>query len=394
MKKVIVYGLGSRMLHNISWIEEHYDVFGYSDREVKSEINGRKINFIKQENLHLVEFDLIIITSTYSKEIKDRLTNEYGLDEKNIVSDYEQFINTCEGNLYHLGELNRDKTVCIIRPNTEIFGLFGIFQIIIIRIREAIEKGWHPVVDLKEYKTIYHNDCNVGKINVWEYFFRQPQEIDLDQAMSSKNVVIIEGNNLVTNPQYTYGKVVFNQEVRKIYHDISQKYVKLNEATLNILDAHYEKVFTTKIRPKDKVLGVAYRGTDYQKNKPAFHSIQPSLEQEIEQVKKFMKEWKMEYIYISTEDEIAMEKFKQEFGDKILCFERNRYTLEENRNFIYEYQLPVENSEYIRGLEYLIDIELLSKCNAIIGGQAGGTLGSLIIKGKFDYEYIYDLGTW
>ena len=53
-----------------------------------------------------------------------------------------------------------------------------------------------------------------------------------------------------------------------------------------------------------------------------------------------------------------------------------------------------KNDKYLRGREYLINILLLSECDCLVAGSAGGTYGALLIGKEYEYQYIYDLGVY
>lgn len=88
MKKVIVYGLGKRFSKCRTFIEEHYEVVGYCDKDDRVCMEDLKKSFIRKEELKNFEADLILITSElYFDEIKKDLVNT-GIPENMIISLY------------------------------------------------------------------------------------------------------------------------------------------------------------------------------------------------------------------------------------------------------------------------------------------------------------------
>lgn len=54
-----------------------------------------------------------------------------------------------------------------------------------------------------------------------------------------------------------------------------------------------------------------------------------------------------------------------------------------------------KNDKYLKGLEYLANIYLLTKCDSIITPIVGGGLGAIRINGnKYHHKYIFDLGEY
>ena len=101
------------------------------------------------------------------------------------------------------GNKNKDKTIYIIRPNTEdgIQGLMSLFVQVMRKIDYANKKGYISYVDFKNYRTQYYD----GKNNCWDYFFTQPSKITIDEAYNSKNV-ILSGVTLKANEDVTLFK--------------------------------------------------------------------------------------------------------------------------------------------------------------------------------------------
>jgi hypothetical protein len=54
-----------------------------------------------------------------------------------------------------------------------------------------------------------------------------------------------------------------------------------------------------------------------------------------------------------------------------------------------------ENEIYNRGIEYLSSIYLLSRCDALIGGNCGGSISALLMNGgKYEFTEIFNLGLY
>ena len=51
-----------------------------------------------------------------------------------------------------------------------------------------------------------------------------------------------------------------------------------------------------------------------------------------------------------------------------------------------------ENDIYTRGLNYLITILILAKCNCIVAGRTSGTVGAALLTDGWEYSYFFDLG--
>lgn len=84
MEKIIVYGLGEQFWQQKKFLENNYEIIGYSDK-VKKEMD----NYIYPNEIKNSQFDYVYVTSIkYYKEIKKELV-ELGIDEDNIISFYK-----------------------------------------------------------------------------------------------------------------------------------------------------------------------------------------------------------------------------------------------------------------------------------------------------------------
>ena len=54
-----------------------------------------------------------------------------------------------------------------------------------------------------------------------------------------------------------------------------------------------------------------------------------------------------------------------------------------------------ENDEYLKGLEYLSSLYIVSQCKALIAGNCGGSQMAVFVNGgRHEYEHVFDLGMY
>lgn len=83
--KVIIYGLGNQFKRREKYLEEMFDIIGYSDSK---ELRINK--YIRPSQIKEQEFEYIYITSMrYFEEIKKFLVEKLGIHEKKIISEKE-----------------------------------------------------------------------------------------------------------------------------------------------------------------------------------------------------------------------------------------------------------------------------------------------------------------
>ena len=99
-----------------------------------------------------------------------------------------------------------------------------------------------------------------------------------------------------------------------------------------------------------------------------------------------MKEWKMEKIFLTSDEETIVEVFKKHFEDKLIVLSRKRRKRGEETNLTRYKQLYAAENIHETTLGYLVEMELLSRCNALVGTITSG-IRYAVIKNKMKYEH-------
>lgn len=284
------------------------------------------------------------------------------------------------------GKENPDKTFFVIRRNSADAGLFSYVTFHLGWMQYALEKGYIPVVDMCNTKNTYLTKEEVGKYNAWEYYFEQPCGYTLEDIRSSKNVIL---GSIESAPRYPGHAMANHLEEYRYWKEFAQKYLILKEVHCKELESLYEQMFQGR-----RVLGVLCRGTDYRNLKPSGHPVQPEIPDMIEKVKEVFEKYQCDYIYLATEDEEILNAFKAEYDEKLKFHDTVRYrdTGDGNINLISEKN--ADKTPKDRGLDYLFEIGILSKCNCLVAGSVGGTYGAMLLDEEYEYWYIYDLGMY
>lgn len=71
------------------------------------------------------------------------------------------------------GDLNKDKSFYVVRTdNTQRWGVFSTYLFVLSNVKYAVDHGWIPVVDYKNYFLVgLQNEESRGKENAWNYYF-------------------------------------------------------------------------------------------------------------------------------------------------------------------------------------------------------------------------------
>lgn len=253
----------------------------------------------------------------------------------------------------------------------------------------------HNVLSLMVYAVYHHayprvciNESRQDIIQ-WEWYFHQPQtgqgsETDLREVNCPIKFASFQ-------PNFTD---IYQTEYIRLWGKVYKTFVHLNESTRAYVENEYETLFKGKCR----VLGVICRGTDYLRVRPAGHPVQPDIDDVITLCKEKIKTDSYDAIYLATEEKQIRDRFCQEFPGMVLENKRKYYDdiyYKENIQYIKDVHFERENNNYWIGLEYLSSIILLSRCDALIGGNCGGTMAALFFNDcKYQFTHIFDLGLY
>ena len=241
-----------------------------------------------------------------------------------------------------------------------------------------------PVIDYKNYSNYYSGKSNKTSVNYWDYFWKQPTQFSLEDVYKSNNVILSSTNiSKSLNEKYGYfdlNSIEFLENSSQLfeYHQIANQ-IRLNNSIKEKTDQDLKNVFGSKTN----ILGVSLRGTDYLNTNLAKGHFKPlTIEEALLLTEEILIEWKMDYVFVSTEVENYVDAFIQRFGKKILYLNRKRYNNSQSEKFITQYRFNRDNDRFETGLEYLREIYLLSECNSLFGTVSGGFNSAVILNNK------------
>lgn len=242
----------------------------------------------------------------------------------------------------------------------------------------VLSEGYFPVIKLNGRKDGWTN---------WDTFFEQPFECNAN--FESLPFCKVKSGRI----QSTF-KTPFNEDELKMWCKVYNDFVIFNPNT----KAYIEKEYQDLIFPRKRILGVLCRGTDYVKTKPDHHPIQPSVEELMEASRDKMRELTLEYIYLATEEKRIVDQFEKEFPGHVIVNKRSYYDeiyYNNNLSEIYQVNFDRKDDIYLKGLEYLSSIYLLSRCNALVAGNCGGSCAALYMNNmKYEDWKLFDLGLY
>lgn len=286
--------------------------------------------------------------------------------------------------MIHYGSENPDKTFYVIRRHASRAGLFSFAMTNLAAIVEAVDKGYVPVIDMQNSINPMIDANEVGYVNGWDRFFLQPCGYSLADIASARNVIL---GSIHPPTQYPdYEMLADSTEIEK-WRDACHQYIRVHEDIRRAANTYMRETFG-----EEPVLGVLCRGTDYIQQRPHRHPVQPSIEQIIDQCHKAIDAGGYQNIYLATEDVQYWNAMNAAFPGMVCSYQTHRYmtTAEQNINDLGNATWNAND----RNREYLTSIVILSKCNALVAGAAGGTYGALLMSDGYEYQHIFQLGLY
>lgn len=273
------------------------------------------------------------------------------------------------------GNKHRGNVLYKIERDTS--GFFANFIFVLSDIWYAESMGMCPVIVWSKDCPYYEEKGVEGQYNVWEYYFLQYQNLNAEDLNSAFRVATIAKDvrrlafGIENGYKVTHG---FINEMARVMN----KYIKLNKKTELYIS---QKVSDLGITGK-KVLGVHIRMGGMLGNYNE-HPIVPTLEDYIEAIRDISE--KYDYIFLATDDNRALKRIQDEFGDCVLYYDF--ITRVDGEYSTYCIHSKEEQHNYRCGLDALLDMYTLAECNGLVAGMSQLSLASRIAKASYEKEY-------
>ncbi len=275
---------------------------------------------------------------------------------------------------YYIYQRTRAKYYIIIRSEGGA-GFFSNYMWVLGHVVLARKLGYIPVIDMKNYPTLYSEEIKVnGTYNAWNYYFQNIDDITLNEIYQSGKYVLGQDKYLTKYAEkYCMPKYRFPTEKTIHYYT---PVIDKNMQLLEELKMEYEDAWKKIIGEKDCVLGIHIRGTDMknQLGHPVPATTQTYLEQTFEMLG-FHPE--ITGIFLATDEENVKQIYEKEFcNTQWTLFMNDVFRVWDNgeRRKIGVHETRVEQPrklhKYLMGKEVLQDAWFLSKCDYLICGHS------------------------
>ena len=283
-----------------------------------------------------------------------------------------------------------NQTFVIMKMKCLTWGLFAFYKHYLGCCSLLLSKGYIPIVDLKSFKNIF-NGFNISSLNInpYEIFFEQPYGYKLEDVQKKGQKIIYHtcNNHSLLKPSYNIFK---NNILIDYWHNIALKYMPIKSEILKEANIIRNKLF----KGSYNILGILARGTDYITRKPKSHPVQPKIEYYFDDINDMNKNYKYDWFFLTTEDDLIRTKFIKQYGKKIKFYKKGRniiYNYKEKEILCFNKKIK-GNIVYIK--IYLINIIILSQCLDIITSRTSGSIAAFFFSEGFRKTKVYFFGSY
>ncbi len=283
-----------------------------------------------------------------------------------------------------LGEKNPDKNIYLIRIGDPGDGFFAEFNRLLMYLYTADKYGFTPVIEFTESFLYYEENGVDGETNPFSYYFLQPSGLDPSDIKKSRNVVYSAffhtlQPELMEERKGIYG---FTDKYIENMGRIIKEYIRLVPGAERYVEEGIQRI--GEGTSFERIIGVHFRGTDYRAGIEG-HPEYLTPEIVIEKVKELMTKDGYDTVFLATDDNGALEKFKAAFGDALRYYD-DVFRSDKDLSVAFSKD-DRDLHHYKLGLEVLRDMETLSRCDSLIAGLSQVSLASRINKEALEQKY-------
>lgn len=310
-----------------------------------------------------------------------------------------------------LSKKKSDKKYCIVRYSMPTFALMAAGIQYVFCYHQLVKRGYIPIIDI-EYAYSFRQG-RIGESNIWDACFKQPvtaKEAAMQPYVLAAGELFSYSDDpsicLDLNEDITDHFIHVRKENFRSYYAKAKKYVEPIWQVKDEILTELDEEIWNQVKGK-RVLGVFLRENFTKdiaysnKNDQAVfsnHPLLPGVKETIEIIKTQLTSWEFDAIFLSTAYADSVKQFKEEFGDKVICIDRERMNINDKRTTDFGmgeqeiYEIFMENISYYLNISqtYLKEIVGLSRCNYLLGGASSGMAAALVMNGG-EYDDIYVL---
>ena len=301
-----------------------------------------------------------------------------------------------------LSKKKSDKKYCIVRYSMPTFALMAAGIQYVFCYHQLVKRGYIPIIDI-EYAYSFRQG-RIGESNIWDACFKQPvtaKEAAMQPYVLAAGELFSYSDDpsicLDLNEDITDHFIHVKKENFRAYYAKAKKYAEpIWQVKDEILSGLDEEIWN-QVKGK-RVLGVFLRENfskdmvySDKNDQKVFskHPLLPGIKETIEIIKSQLASWEYDLIFLSTVYADSVMQFEEEFGDRVICIDRERMNINDKRpesfgmNEQELYEISCIRSSHSQSISqtYLKEIVALSRCNYLIGGGSSGMAAALVMNG-------------
>ena len=241
-------------------------------------------------------------------------------------------------------------------------GFFSNFNRVLAYLYFADQYGLTPVVEFSKENTYAEKEAVNGSENPFEYYFRQPSGISLEDMKNRKVVLESRRENSWLANELDEKAVNYMRSDRFVQEmgRMIRKYIRLQPVVEEQLYSQINGLLNKK-----NTLGVHVRGTDFKWNYNG-HPVCVTTEEYLAEAKRLVQEKGYEQIFLATDDLDAVSVFRDAFQEKLVVYDD--VTRSNGNVTVMKSESDRKNHHYLLGLEVLRDMLTLAECDGLLAG--------------------------
>lgn len=286
-----------------------------------------------------------------------------------LMLHYSEMLDVSLVHHYNDGLKKGIKQHIIIKRRDEKIGLASFFNTTLGAVDYLTRKGFQPVV------------CDENRFGWDKWFGSNLRDMDIETTSVFEKVVPYRPDDDM--------EILCNEELIKYWHESWENLIGFNAVTQETLDRITHDILNNTA---EKTIGVLARGTDYVALEPNGHPRQPNAEELFDRIDMYLDR-EYENVFLATEDSHLLTTFKEKYGEKLLYRVEsiNKY---KGNGFLNDSIEEDEKQRIDRNFNYLINLYVLSKCGAFVGGRTSGTVMTFVLSGGFRDYYLWNRGRY
>lgn len=293
------------------------------------------------------------------------------------------------------------KKYCVIRFTRPDFETFAAGIQYMFYYHSLVKQGYVPVIDM-EYAYSYKQG-RIGEFNIWDICFEQNVTAE---EVNNKDFVIVTGDMFpetfdkrlckeINKNKFDHWVHVSRDNYKEYYKIVKQYVDPIWKVKKEIINELKEEIgYRTKGK---RGIGVFFR-EEFSKELVYtgpkdeavldHHPLLPSVKEIVDMLVTKTRQWKYDYIFISSQFIETIEYVENCFPGKVVYIARERRSIKEKVNDwdidekdIYNRAIENKEQEIAKAQAYVKEVIALSECSYLVGGPSSGMAAALIMNG-------------